>query len=476
MQVFRVNPNHKGVLTAIFIVTLLLLSYTLVYSPASTIEAQPFQLRKSINLSNNTGNSYFPQIVVSGAQNQSDIDNIFVLWTDNTTGNGDIYFKRSVDNGTSFGNIENLSNSTGNSTDAQIAVNENNVYVVWTDNTTGNGDIYFKRSVDNGTSFGNIENLSNSTGNSTDAQIAVNENNVCVVWTDNTTGNGDIYFKRSVDNGTSFGNIENLSNDIGSSYGPQIIISGNNVYVVWTDNTTGNGDIYFKRSVDNGTSFGSTQNIGTYPGKSGAAQIAAYQGNVYVIWSDDTTGNGDIYFKASLDNGTKFGGRKVLAKNNGSSLEPQIAVSPNNIIYATWLDDTPYDRSEENKTTLNFLYRVSNDSGSTFANRSTIGKDVGDFADFTQIATMPGGPHSRMHNDAYVVWSDILKFREPGTFEVFFQIIKNNGTALSDPINLSNNDGDSIMSNIAVSNNGNVYVSWSDDSTGNRDVYFMAIY
>jgi hypothetical protein len=425
MQVFSVNPNHKGVVTTISIVTLILLSSTLVYSPASTIDAQPSQLRKPINLSNNTGNSYFPQIVVSGAQNQSNIDNIFVLWTDNTTGNGDIYFKRSVDNGTSFGNIENLSNSTGNSTDAQIAVNENNVYVI---------------------------------------------------WTDNTTGNGDIYFKRSVDNGTSFGNIENLSNDIGSSYGPQIVISGNNVYVIWTDNTTGNGDIYFKRSVDNGTSFGSTQNLGPYPGKSRAAQMAAYQGNVYVIWSDDTTGNGDIYFKASLDNGTKFGGRKVLAKNNGSSLEPQMAVSPNNIIYATWLDDTPYDRSEENKTTLNFLYRVSNNSGSTFANRNTIGKDVGDLADFTQIATMPGGPHSRMHNDAYVVWSDILKFREPGTFEVFFQIIKNNGTALSDPINLSNNDGDSIMSNIAISNNGNVYVSWSDDSTGNRDVYFMAIY
>jgi hypothetical protein len=375
MQVFRVNPNHKGVLTTtISIVTLILLSFMLVYSPASTIDAQPSQLRKPINLSNNTGNSYFPQIAVSGAKNQSDIDNILVLWTDNTTGNGDIYFKRSVDNGTSFGNIENLSNSTGNSTDAQIAVNENNVYVVW------------------------------------------------------------------------------------------------------TDNTTGNGDIYFKRSVDNGTSFGSTQNMGTYPGKSRAAHIAAYQGNVYVIWSDDTTGNGDIYFKASLDNGTKFGGRKVLAKNNGSSLEPQLAVSPNNIIYATWLDDTPYDRSEENKTTLNFLYRVSNDSGSTFANRNTIGKDVGDFADFTQIATMSGGPHSRMHNDAYVVWSDILKYREPGTFEVFFQIIKNNGTALSDPINLSNNDGDSIMPNIAVSNNDNVYVAWSDDSTGNRDVYFMRIY
>ena len=425
MQVFCVNQNQKGVLTTMSIVTLILLSSTVVYSPASTIDAQPSQLRKPINLSNNTGNSYFPQIVVHGAQNQSDVDNIFVLWTDNTTGNGDIYFKRSVDDGTSFGNIENLSNSTGNSTDAQIAVNENNVYVV---------------------------------------------------WTDNTTGNGDIYFKRSVDNGTSFGNIENLSNDIGSSYEPQIVISGNNVYVVWTDNTTGNGDIYFKRSVDDGTSFGSTQNMGAYPGKSRSAQIAAYQGNVYVIWSDDTTGSGDIYFKASLDNGTKFGGRKVLAKNNGSSLEPQLAVSPNNIIYAAWQDNTPYDRSQQNKTALNILYRVSKDSGSTFANRSTIGKDVGDFADFTQITTTPGGPQSGMSNDAYVVWSDILKYREPGTFEVFFQVIKNNGTALSDPINLSNNDGDSIMPNIAVSNNDNVYVAWSDDSTGNRDIYFMRTY
>jgi len=165
-----------------------------------------------------------------------------------------------------------------------------------------------------------------------------------------------------------------------------------------------------------------------------------------------------------------------LAKNNGSSLEPHMAVSPNNIIYATWQDNTPYDPSEENKTTLNVLYRVSDDSGSTFANRSTIGKDVGDLADFTQIATIPGGPYSEMNNDAYVVWSDILKYRQPGTFEVFFQTITNNGTALSDPINLSNNDGDSIMPNIAVSNNGNVYVTWVDDSTENRDVYFMRVY
>jgi hypothetical protein len=46
-------------------------------------------------------------------------------------------------------------------------------YVVWTDDTTGNGDIYLKRSVDNGTTFAEIENLSmNSTSPSTGPEVS----------------------------------------------------------------------------------------------------------------------------------------------------------------------------------------------------------------------------------------------------------------------------------------------------------------
>ena len=66
----------------------------------------------------------------------------------------------------------------------------------------------------------------------------------------------------------------------------------------------------------------------------------------------------------------------------------------------------------------------------------------------------------------HMSWGVTFDYRQPVTFEVFFQKITNNGTALSDPVNLSNNDGDSIMSNIAVSNSGNAYATWSDDSTG----------
>jgi len=474
----HVTSNQKCMLAFLSIMSIMLLPSTFLHNIPSKVEAQT-SLSKPVNISNNTANSYSPELAVSEAENLVGNDSVQVVWTDNSTGNGDIYYKRSADNGTSFGSTQNLSNNPGNSTAAQIAVYKDNVYIVWEDATTGNGDIYLKKSMDNGTSFGNIENLSNNTSFSDSFHIAISGSNIYVVWTDDATGNGDIYFKKSMDNGTSFGNIENLSNDNGKSYGARIVVSGNNVYVVWNDGSTGKGDIYFKRSADNGTSFSSTQNLSNNPGNSTAAQIASYQDNVYVVWEDATTGNGDIYFKASLDNGTKFSGQKVLAKNNGSSYNPQLAVSSNNIIYGVWQDNTQYDRSKNatsDTKSVDVLYRVSLDSGRNFTTRNTIGRDIGDSADFVQVATAFSEAYSGKSNDAYVVWSDILKYRQPFNFELFYQTIANNGTTLSEPINLSNNDGNSTGPRIAVSELDNVYVIWKDDTSGNGDIFFIRAY
>ena len=49
---------------------------------------------------------------------------------------------------------------------------------------------------------------------------------------------------------------DNLSEEnTGSSFFPQISSSGNNVYVVWEDDTPGNFDIFFAVSTDNGQTF-----------------------------------------------------------------------------------------------------------------------------------------------------------------------------------------------------------------------------
>ena len=83
--------------------------------------------------------------------------------------------------------------------------------------------------------------------------------------------NFDILFAASNNNGTSFGNPINLSNNAGFSVNPQIAVIGNNVYVTWQDTTPGNNDIFV---ITNAQPFGTPINISNNPGSSQFPQIA----------------------------------------------------------------------------------------------------------------------------------------------------------------------------------------------------------
>ena len=154
------------------------------------------------------------------------VNNVYVTWRDttpsNTTGNYDTFFAVSNNNGQTFGTPINLSNNTGTSEAQQIATVGNNVYVTWQDNTPGNFDIFFAASTDNGQTFTNPPlNLSSSTGDSLNPQIAAVGNNVYVTWTGEPSGGGnfDIFFAASTDNGQTFTNPPlNLSNNTGVSF------------------------------------------------------------------------------------------------------------------------------------------------------------------------------------------------------------------------------------------------------------------
>jgi hypothetical protein len=216
-------------------------------------------------LSNNTDTSERQQIAASG-------NNVYVTWTDDTpAGSSDIFFAASNNNGVSFGPPINISNNTGGSFIPQIAAIGNNVYVTWYDGTTGPFDIFFAVSNNNGTSFGTPINISNNIDDSFAPQIAAIGSNVYVTWEDDTPGNRDIFFAASNNNGTSFSTPINLSNNTGFSQIPQIAAIGNNVYVTWQDTTPGNSDILVITSAQ---PFGTPVNISNNPGGSQNPQIA----------------------------------------------------------------------------------------------------------------------------------------------------------------------------------------------------------
>jgi hypothetical protein len=423
--------------------------------------AQPSTSSSPQNLSISLGNSTDAQIAVN--QNY-----VYVLWSDDTTGNGDIYFRRSVDNGTSFGSTENLSNSPGNSTDAQIAVNQNYVYVLWSDDTTGNGDIYFRRSVDNGTSFRTTENLSvNSTALSSRPQIFAVGSNVYLAWTEPAAGNNEIFFRHSNDNGVSFGGGRPISKtpSVDGEYAlfPRIASIGSNVYVVWQDKVSENYEIFLRESNDGGGRFSGIKNLSrNNTGDSVSPSIASLGNNVYVVWTDYNPGKSEIFLRASNDNASTFGGIKNISWSNGDSYDPKIALGGDSSLYVSWED------SSFREFTFDLIFRASDNSADTFQNKVNVGRYVGEIADHSQIAGSG--------NNVFVVWSEAPRYSYPPIYKIFLEVSRDNGKRFDDAINLSTGQGSSIEPKIAVSQqNKTVFVVWSEINNGNSEIQLVKL-
>jgi hypothetical protein len=423
------------------------------------------------NLSNNSGTSTEQKVATSGS-------NVYVAWEDTSQGgNTDILFTKSGNNGATFGNLTtNLSNNTGESTNPQITAFRNNVYVAWEDTSQGgNTDILFTKSTDNGATFGNVTNLSNNTGESTNPQIFASGSNVYVAWEDSTLKKSDILFTKSGNNGATFGNLTtNLSNKTGESTNPQIFASGSNVYVAWEDTSQGgNTDILFTKSGNNGATFGNlTTNLSNNNGESKNPQIAAFRNNVYVAWEDYplvNSINNQILFARSIDNGMKFENTIRLSNNTGESTNPQIAAFRNNV-YVAWEDTSPDGTSD-------ILYTRSPNNGATFGNLIKVNAIAGQ--------PLPGQPLNPQifasGSNVYVSWTN--HNATTGNDVVLFARSSNNGILFSDIRGLSNPGGESVLPQIATSRN-NVYVIWSYDDTakasdktnstlGSSDVLFL---
>ncbi|MGE5635031.1 MAG: sialidase family protein, partial [Deltaproteobacteria bacterium] len=90
----------------------------------------------------------------------------------------------------------------------------------------GQVNIFFSASTDNGQTFSTPIDVSNNDGRSiTPIQLIVSENNIYIVWTDTSNGGDfDVFFSASTDNGQTFSTTIDVSSDTGFSYFGQMIV------------------------------------------------------------------------------------------------------------------------------------------------------------------------------------------------------------------------------------------------------------
>ncbi|MDD4290484.1 MAG: prepilin-type N-terminal cleavage/methylation domain-containing protein [Patescibacteria group bacterium] len=187
---------------------------------------------------------------------------IYVVWTDNRSGDEDIYIQKLNSDGVNLWSSDKRVNSEtgGNQNSPSIAVDKNdNIYVVWTDGRSGDDGIYIQKLNSDGDRLWssdkrvNVETYSNQHS----PKISIDEdNNIYVVWIDNrninNNSNEDIYIQKLDSGGLKYSRDYrvNTNNDPSSQNSADISMNGNYPIIVWSDNRNDNHDIYFSKFIE----------------------------------------------------------------------------------------------------------------------------------------------------------------------------------------------------------------------------------
>lgn len=292
-------------------------------------------------------------------------DTVHVVWHDFRSGLVDIYYKRSIDGGINWGPDIRLSNNPGQSADASISISGSYVNVVWDDNSDGNLEIYFIQSTNGGTDWGFPTRLTNNSDTSRHPTISTSGQFFHLFWEDYRDGNLEIYYKCSTNSGISWEADIRLTNNPNESHSRSSWANGSIVHVVWYDSRDGNYEIYYKRSTDNGITWGQDLRLTNNPSISERPTVSASGSNVHVVWGDMRDGNWEIYYKRSIDGGLTWGQDVRLTNNPSIASFPSMQVSGTSI-HLVWVDNRDgndeiyYKKSSSNGTTWETEERLTN--------------------------------------------------------------------------------------------------------------------
>jgi hypothetical protein len=317
-----------------------------------------------------SGTSVLPALAV-------DSDNaIHVVWEDETPGNPEIYYRKTTDGGATWSAIKRLTWTPGNSSRPDISIDSNdNIHVVWDDGTPGYSEIYYKRSTDGGETWTADRRLTWTPDWSDNPALAIDStDDIHLVWQDYTPGFfPEIYHKRTTDGGTTWSTTKRITWTAGFSFDPALAIDSTDALnVFWEDYTPGFSEIYHKKTTDGGTTWSTTKRITWTAGDSfDPAPATDSTDALHLVWYDDTPGNLEVHYKKTIDGGATWSVTERMTWTSGNSQHPVMAIDSTDAVHVVWDDDTPgddeiyYKKSTNGGTTWSTVQRLTWKSGSS---------------------------------------------------------------------------------------------------------------
>ncbi|MDD3190918.1 MAG: hypothetical protein PHI66_04500, partial [Candidatus Pacebacteria bacterium] len=293
--------------------------------------------------------------------------NVFVAWVDNRNVENNIYIQKlSYNSGSDTYSVAwsgdtLIVDENGCSAPQLEMLDDGSLYLVWSDQRTGESDIYLSEiNLVTGNLIGSEYKVDGGSIGSLQDNPTVDsdqDGNIYMAWEDNRDGDWDIYCQKFNTSSGNFWSSDLKIND--SDYleqlSPKIVLdrdSGafgeneNNFYVIWESDHSGNFDIFIKKYSNSGSVIFSDKVVNSDGGaldQYDAAIVFDGADYMYIVWTDDRNFQPDIYMQKLDKNGNgvwSSGDVKVNddAFDEARRLSPSVAYGSDSSIYVSWED------------------------------------------------------------------------------------------------------------------------------------------
>lgn len=397
-------------------------------------------------------------------------------------------YLRSDDGGNSFvpASLNNVSPETGST---KVKAADGSVHATFVAVSEPGGEseprqIHYRRSTDSGSSFGPSVRIDDNIGDSDDADLAVDDQAVHVIWADDRLlANGEIdpcchksdeedgianpaennrdeiLYARSDDGGQSFSEGVNITDSPNNhNRDPDIAVEGDLVVVGYEgivngpdpeDDLNVDDNVLFERSTDGGQTWEPEINLtGSDVGEQDEPSIALSDGIVHASFRNKPTGS--VGYTRSAQGGAP-GTFEAFTTFPEPAEDSAVLASGDDVSIAvcTKFADGVIDADHD------LLLYSSSDGGQTFASALTVA-DLPAECGKPAIAGVGDQLHITFNMDAPNAEADIFHVRST-----------DGGQSWGAPVNRSSNHQASDDSSVTVdpSDGDQVHLSWTDSST-----------
>jgi len=294
-------------------------------------------------------------------------------------------------------------------------------------------------------------------GNPSVAQAS--DGKVWIVWHSYRSGNADIFYKvYDPSNVHPWSSERNLTTATNDDISPSVMQANDGkIWVVWSTSRTGNYEIYCKTTSDNGATWSQEQNLTANPNEDeGPSIMETAGGTIWLVWSANRTGNFDIYYKTSQDNGVTWATDKSLNYPETNDRNPSITQAADSKIWFVWVRDKNLN--------LNIWYKTYNATSNSWSATTQVTQDSGDILNLN--------PSVMQANDGniWIVWDSD---KVGGQADIYYQIRSPPLFSATQIIRLTNNAEDDIMPSIMQASDGTIWTTWATVRVNNWDIRYM---